>query len=153
MKNARMLAAGAAAAAALVAVSAGPALADTPAPVSVTKLPANVTIAPGGSVSVQVVGAAVCAAGTTNFAAGVPGRQDAVTLPPLNTPGAYCGTGPSAGNLNVTVSDNPNSTKKNAVVKFSATNADGSKVVQTMVVHISASKTPGVGNGKGNGKN
>ncbi len=101
------------------------------APVSVTALPAEVTIPVGGSVSVNVPNAAVCATGTTNFRAFVPGKQDAVTLATM--PGAGC----SAGQLNYTINDNANSAKVNAVVKFTATKAKGKgKVVQTLVVHV-----------------
>lgn len=107
---------------------AAPALA---APVSVTSLPAEVTIPVGGSVSVNVPNAAVCATGTSNFAVTVPGKQDAVV--PATMPGAGC----SAGQLNYTINDNANSNKKNAVVKFTASGANGKgKVVQTLVVHI-----------------
>lgn len=110
------------------AVLATPALA---APVAVTSLPAEVTIPVGGSVSVNVPNAAVCATGTTNFRAFIPGNQDAVVLE--NLPGAGC----SAGQLNYTITDNANSRKKNAVVKFVAFGTDSkAKVVQTLVVHI-----------------
>lgn len=106
-----------------------PALADTP--VQVTSLPANVTIAPSGSVSVNVPQAAVCAAGTSNLTVSVAGNQDAVT--PLTIPGAGC----SAGQLNYTIVDNPNSLKKNAVVKFTADKQGGGRVVQTLVIKVS----------------
>lgn len=106
-----------------------PALADDP--VKVTSLPANVTISAGGSVSVNVPQAAVCANGTSNLSVSVAGNQDAVT--PLMIPGAGC----SAGQLNYSIVDNPNSLKKNAVVKFTADKQGGGRVVQTLVVKVS----------------
>ena len=108
---------------------AAPALAD--GPVQVTALPADVTIPAGGTVSVNVPGAAVCAAGTSNLQVIQPGRRDAVT--PINVPGAGC----SAGQLNYSIVDNPNSLQRNAVVKFMARGANGGRVVQTLVIHIS----------------
>lgn len=117
-----------------------PALAD---PVSVTALPAEVTIPAGGSVSVNVPGAAVCAAGTSNLKIFVPGNQDAVA--PFNVPGAGC----SGGQLNYSILDNPNSLKKNAVVKFTAKAANGGSVVQTLVVHVSGDQK---GQGQANRK-
>lgn len=110
-------------------VLAGPAHAD--GPVQVTSLPAQVTIPAGGSVSVNVPNAAVCAAGTSNLTVTVPGNQDAVA--PLTVPGAGC----SAGQLNYSIVDNPNSLKRNAVVKFSADRPGGGRVVQTLVVKVS----------------
>lgn len=107
---------------------AAPASADTP--VSVTSLPDEVTISAGGSVSVNVPNAAVCAPGTSNLKIFIPGNQDAVA--PFNVPGAGC----SAGQLNYSILDNPNSLKRNAVVKFTATAANGGRVVQTLVVHV-----------------
>ena len=108
---------------------ASPALADEP--VHVTSLPANVTIAAGGSVSVNVPQAPVCASGTSNLTVTVPGNQDAVT--PLMIPGAGC----SAGQLNYTIVDNPNSLKRNAVVKFTADKQGGGRIVQTLVIKVS----------------
>ena len=99
-------------------------------PVKVTSLPDEVTIDAGGSVSVNVPNAAVCAAGTSNLKVFVPGNQDAVA--PFNVPGAGC----SSGQLNYSIMDNPNSLKKNAVVKFTATAANGGSIVQTLVVHV-----------------
>ena len=107
---------------------AAPAMAD--APVSVTSLPNEVTINAGGSVSVNVPNATVCAPGTSNLKVFVPGNQDAVA--PLTIPGAGC----SAGQLNYSIVDNPNSLKRNAVVKFTAKGANGGNVVQTLVVHV-----------------
>ena len=109
---------------------AAPAFADGPV-VQVTSLPAEVTIQPGGSVSVNVPNASVCAAGTSNLRVFVPGNQDAVA--PLTVPGAGC----SAGQLNYSIMDNPNSLKRNAVVKFTADRQGGGRVVQTLVVHVS----------------
>jgi hypothetical protein len=108
---------------------AAPASADTP--VSVTSLPDEVTISAGGSVSVNVPNAAVCAPGTSNLKIFIPGNQDAVA--PFNVPGAGC----SAGQLNYSILDNPNSLKRNAVVKFTATAANGGRIVQTLVVRVS----------------
>jgi hypothetical protein len=108
---------------------AAPALADGNV-VQVTSLPAEVTIPAGGSVSVNVPNAAVCAPGTSNLRVFVPGNQDAVA--PLTVPGAGC----SAGQLNYSIVDNPNSLKRNAVVKFTADRAGGGRVVQTLVVHV-----------------
>lgn len=107
-----------------------PAFADAPV-VQVTALPAEVTIPAGGSVSVNVPNAAVCANGTSSLKVFVPGNQDAVA--PLTVPGAGC----SSGQLNYSIVDNPNSLKRNAVVKFTADRAGGGKVVQTLVVHVS----------------
>lgn len=109
-------------------VGAAPALAD--GPVRVTSLPAEVTIPAGGSVSVNVPNADVCAKGTLNLKVTVPGNQDAVA--PLMVPGAGC----SAGQLNYSIVDNPNSLKRNAVVKFTADRAGGGRVVQTLVIKV-----------------
>lgn len=109
-------------------LGAAPAFAD--GPVQVTSLPAEVTIPAGGSVSVNVPNASVCASGTSNLTVSVPGNQDAVA--PLTVPGAGC----SAGQLNYSIVDNPNSLKRNAVVKFTADRAGGGRVVQTLVIHI-----------------
>jgi len=107
---------------------AAPAFADVP--VQVTSLPAEVRIPAGGSVSVNVPNAAVCAAGTSNLKVSVAGNQDAVA--PLTVPGAGC----SAGQLNYSIVDNPNSLKTNAVVKFTADRSKGGRIVQTLVVHV-----------------
>ena len=115
---------------ALVLGMAAPALA-APAPVEVTKLPANVKIATDGSVNLNVVDAAVCAEGTTGFTAWIPGKQDAVT------PSVGC----SGTTLVGTVVPNAASKKKNAVVKFVAMSGEN-KIVQTMVVHVLKTKTP-----------
>lgn len=127
MKRSRILMFSACSAALLLA-SAAPALADTPVPV--TSLPALVNIPAGGTISVNVPGARVCAAGTTNLKVFVPGKQDAVV--PLTVPGAGC----SAGQLNYSIIDNPNSLKTDAVVKFTADRTSGGRVVQTLVVHV-----------------
>ncbi len=122
-----------AAGAAVAAGAAGIALSGVAyaASVNVTSLPDAVTIPVGGSVSVNVPNAKVCATGTTNFRAFVPGKQDAVTLATM--PGAGC----SAGQLNYTINDNANSSKRNAVVKFTATGANGkSTITQSLVIHI-----------------
>jgi len=111
---------------------AAPALADDP--VKVTSLPNQVTISAGGSVSVNVPNAAVCAPGTSNLKVFVPGNQDAVV--PLNIPGAGC----SQGQLNYSIVDNPNSLKRNAVVKFTARDANGGSIVQTLVVKVSGNQ-------------
>lgn len=112
-------------------------------PVKVTSLPDEVTIDAGGSVSVNVPNAAVCAQGTSNLTVFVPGNQDAVA--PLNIPGAGC----SAGQLNYTIVDNPNSLKRNAVVKFTAKGANGGRVVQTLVVRVNGDQQ---GQGQANRK-
>lgn len=120
--------AGAGATVAMVAMAA-PAAAD--GPVQVTSLPAEVSIPAGGTVSVNVPNAAVCASGTSNLKVSVAGNQDAVA--PLNVPGAGC----SAGQLNYSIVDNPNSLKRNATVKFTADRPGGGRVVQTLVVKVS----------------
>lgn len=128
MKNTRIAAiVGGLALAASLAVAPA-ASADT---VGVTSLPAEVTIQAGGSVSVNVPNAKVCATGATNLKISVAGKQDAVV--PLTAPGSGC----SAGQLNYTISDNPNSLKRNAVVKFTADKPGGKgRIVQTLVIHI-----------------
>lgn len=108
---------------------AAPALAEDP--VKVTSLPANVTIPAGGTVSVNIPNSELCAAGTSNLKVFVPGKQDAVA--PVNVPGAGC----SQGQLNYSIIDNPNSLKRNAVVKFTAQGANGGTIVQTLVVKVS----------------
>ena len=105
-----------------------PALADNP--VSVTSLPAVVSVSAGGVVNVNVPSAKVCADGTSNLKVTVPGNQDAVV--PLSVPGAGC----SAGQLNYSIVDNPNSLKDNAVVKFTASRANGGRIVQTLVIKV-----------------
>ena len=129
MKRTRILVASALGAAALVAAAA-PAMADTPVPV--TSLPAEVVLPAGGTISVNVPNARVCAAGTANLKVFVVGNQDAVV--PLTVPGAGC----SAGQLNYTIVDNPNSLRINATVKFTADRGEPGKgkVVQTLVVHV-----------------
>lgn len=116
-------------AAVLVPVTA-PAFADGNV-VPVTALPAEVTIPASGSVSVNVPNAAVCAAGTSELKVDVRGSRDAVA--PLNVPGAGC----SAGQLNYSIVDNPNSLRQTSVVKFTAKRASGGRVVQSLVVHVS----------------
>ncbi len=128
MRPTRVLVSAAAAVAATIAMAA-PALADGPV-VQVTSLPANVDIPAGGSVSVNVPNAAVCAPGTSNLTVVVRGRQDAVT--PVNVPGAGC----SAGQLNYSILDNPNSLRRHATVQFIAQGSGGGRTVQTLVVHI-----------------
>ena len=129
MKSFRVAAAVVIGAVGISLLAATPALADGPV-VQVTSLPAEVTIQAGGSVSVNVPNAGVCAAGTSNLSVEVLGNRDAVA--PLNVPGAGC----SAGQLNYSIVDNPNSLRSNAVVKFSARRSNGGRVVQTLVVHI-----------------
>jgi hypothetical protein len=124
----RILVLASAGAATMALALASPALAVEPVPV--TSLPAEVTIQAGGTVSVNVPNAAVCAPGTSNLRVYVPGRQDAVA--PITVPGAGC----SAGQLNYSIVDNPNSLKRNAVVKFAADKAGGGRVVQTLVIHV-----------------
>ena len=131
MKNSRIVfSAAAVVTAGMALLGATPALAAGPV-VQVTSLPAEVTIPAGGSVSVNVPKASVCAAGTTNLTVDVKGKHDAVV--PLRIPGAGC----SAGQLNYSIVDNPNSLRDNAVVKFSARKANGGATVQTLVIHIS----------------
>ncbi len=128
MKSTRLAVIGAALATVASVAVATPALADSHV-VQVTSLPAKATIPPGGSVSVNVPNAAVCAAGTSDLTVTVRGGK-AVT--PLTIPGAGC----SAGQLNYSIVDNPNSLKTNGVVKFIARKADGGRVVQTLVVKV-----------------
>ena len=130
MKSFRVAAAAVIGAVGISLLAATPALADGPV-VQVTSLPAEVTIQAGGSVSVNVPNAGVCAAGTSNLSVEVLGNRDAVA--PLHVPGAGCST----GQLNYSIVDNPNSLRDNAVVKFSARKANGGATVQTLVIHIS----------------
>ena len=133
MQRTRILLAGAIGAAVLVATAA-PAMAEIPAPVPVTSLPADVVMPAGGSVSVNVPNARVCATGTRNLQVYVVGNQDAVV--PLSVPGAGC----SAGQLNYSIVDNPNSLRVNATVKFTAERKGKARIVQTLVIHIEGSQ-------------
>lgn len=136
MKGTRMRTVVAVGASALMMLGAGltPAAAAL-APVVVDKLPANVKLADDQAVSVNVVAAPVCAAGTEQFKAFVPGKHDAVT--------GYAAAVCEAGTLKATITENLSSKKKSAVVKFTAiVTASGEKVVQTMVVHVTKTKAP-----------
>ena len=109
----------------LAVAGAGP---SSAAVTTVTSLPANVTIEATDTVSVSVTSSPVCAAGTTDFRAFSPGKQDAVT-----TIAACSGT-----TLTATVTPSA-SAKRVAVVKFTST-LSGQKVVQTLVVHVNKAK-------------
>jgi len=96
----------------------------------VTSLPANVKIAVGDVVTLEVAAATVCAPGLSAVTASAPGKskQNAVTWS-----GVVC----NAGMLKGSVVPNAASKKKNGVVKFTATNATtGENVVATLVVHV-----------------
>lgn len=133
MNNARKTVAGLAGVLALLLVSAAPASAA----VDVSSLPSNVKVAVGDTVSVSVLGAAVCA-GTTGVKAFTPGKQDAVTV---TTPAACS----AEGTLTATITPKATSPKKNAVVKFTAMKGE-EKIVQTLVVKVTG-KTNKPGNG------
>jgi hypothetical protein len=60
---------------------------------------------------------------------------------------AACTDVDGVGTLSVTVSDNANSNKKNAVVKIVGTSATGPKIVKTFVVKVLDQSG---NNGKGN---
>lgn len=104
--------------------------ATAPTTVTVTSLPANVSITAADTVQVTVPNSALCAAGVTLNAATIAGRQDAVsvTVPALCTGGTLTATVKPTG-----------SAKRNAVVKFTGTSTTqdstsaGTLVVRTIV--------------------
>ena len=101
------------------------------ATVAVTSLPASITMSRTDTAVVSVPAAPVCIPGA--FDAFVAGRQDAVTL--RDSSGmttARC----SGTTLLATVTPTT-SAKRNAVVKFRVIRPDNSRVVMTLVVHLS----------------
>lgn len=101
------------------------------ATVAVTSLPASITMSRTDTAAVSVPAAPVCIPGA--FDAFVAGRQDAVTL--RDSSGmttARC----SGTTLLATVTPTT-SAKRNAVVKFRVIRPDNSRVVMTLVVHLS----------------
>lgn len=103
------------------------------ATISVTTLPGNVKMMSTDTLTLNVANATVCPGTGWTLTAKIPGKQDAILLT-----GVQC----SGTTLMGTVTDNPASAKKNAVVKMMATNAATSQTVEaTMVVHLKDGKS------------
>lgn len=101
------------------------------ATVSVTSLPASITMSRTDTAVVSVPGAPVCIPGA--FDAFVAGRQDAVTL--RDSTGAS--TARCSGTTLLATVTPTTSAKRNAVIKFRVIRPDNSRVVMTLVVHLS----------------
>lgn len=98
------------------------------ATIAVTALPANVRMAVADTVSVGVANSPLCPGAGWTLKASVPGKQDAVLLS-----GFQCNGTTLVGSL----TKNPSSAKKNAVVKLVATNsATSQSVTDQVVVHV-----------------
>lgn len=112
---------------ALAPLVASPASAAT---VTVTSLPASITLARTDVALVSVPAAPVCIPGA--FDAFIAGRQDAVTL--RDSSGAS--TARCSGTTLLATITPTASAKRNAVVKFRVIRPDNSRVVLTLVVHL-----------------
>ena len=133
----RTLAVGAGAGA-LVLGMAAPALADDP--INPYKFTVAVNEVKTLSAKFDPVGSTPCPANTT-WTARTAGKQNAITV----TPAASCD--PATGMLSVQVAENPNSKKKNAVVKITGVNSDSTiaPIVKTFVVKVTGQAKPGKG--------
>lgn len=101
------------------------------ATVSVTSLPASITMSRTDTAVVSVPAAPVCIPGA--FDAFVAGRQDAITL----RDSAGASTARCSGTTLLATITPTASGKRNAVVKFRLVRPDNSRVVLTLVVHLS----------------
>lgn len=102
----------------------------TAATVSVTSLPSSVTMSRSDTAVVSVPAAPVCIPGA--FDAFIAGRQDAITL----RDSAGVSTARCSGTTLLATITPTASEKRNAVVKFRLVRPDNSRVVLTLVVHL-----------------
>lgn len=101
------------------------------ATLTVTSLPASITMSRSDTAVVSIPAAPVCIPGA--FDAFIAGRQDAVTL--RDATGAS--TARCSGTTLLATVTPTTSVKRNAVVKFRVIRPDNSRVVMTLVVHLS----------------